>query len=303
MAWANDTPSSGREGVKRVAIGACAWSYEDWRGVFYPEHLPAARRLEFYAKYLRAVEVDSTFYHAPKAQVTAHWNDVTPDAFRFACKLPREITHERRLRDSQELLLEFMQDLAPLGRKLACVLIQLPPSFSPKTDEHALREFVRELPGGARFAIEFRHPGWHQPRTADLLGSHGVCWVWNDATPLDHQQEGAFEFLPDTADFLYVRLMGDFERKYDAQGGHLHRYRELQWPRDAALESWAVRIAQNADSHAGVFVAATNHFEGFAPLTCQRLAARLGLHLSLPKPEAGAPKPPGEGDFLGKLFP
>ena len=153
MAWANDTPSSGREGVKRVAIGACAWSYEDWRGVFYPEHLPAARRLEFYAKYLRAVEVDSTFYHAPKAQVTAHWNDVTPDAFRFACKLPREITHERRLRDSQELLLEFMQDLAPLGRKLACVLIQLPPSFSPKTDEHALREFVRELPGGARFAI------------------------------------------------------------------------------------------------------------------------------------------------------
>ena len=67
----------------------------------------------------------------------------------------------------------------------------------------------KEVAHGARFAIEFRHPGWHQPRTVDLLGARGVCWVWSDSTPLDHQEAGAFELLPDIADFLYVRLMGD----------------------------------------------------------------------------------------------
>src|SRR4051812_20944428 len=87
-----------------IKIGTCAWSYEDWRGVFYPEHLPAGERLEFYARHFPAVEVDSTFYHAPTPHVAAHWAEVTPPDFAFSCKLPREITHERKLRDSAEAL-------------------------------------------------------------------------------------------------------------------------------------------------------------------------------------------------------
>src|SRR6516225_2938603 len=75
-----------------IKIGTCAWSYEDWRGVFYPEHLPAGERLEFYARHLPAVEVDSTFYHAPTPQVAAHWAEETSADFAFACKLTREIT-------------------------------------------------------------------------------------------------------------------------------------------------------------------------------------------------------------------
>ena len=291
----------GGDSVRKVAIGTCAWSHDDWKGVFYPEHLPPSRRLEFYARHLLAVEVDSTFYSIPKAEVTTHWNEITPPEFRFACKLPREITHERRLRESKDLLLEFLDRLAPLGRKLACVLIQLPPSFAPKADEDALREFLDDLPSDTRFAIEFRHSGWHQPRIAQILKARGVCSVWNDLTPVNHQQEGAFEFLPDTADFLYVRLMGDLAKKYEDQSGTAHRYRELLWPRDAALESWAVRIAQNAASRAGVFVAANNHFEGFAPLTCQRLGALLGLQIDLPSPATNE-EPSAERDFLGKLF-
>ncbi len=265
-----------------IHIGTCAWSYDDWRGVFYPEHLGQAKWLEFYARHLAAVEVDSTFYHVPTARAVAHWYEVTPPEFRFACKLPREITHERKLRDSAEALAAFLAALEPLGEKLACVLVQLPPFFTPQHDAAALREFVLGLPGGVRFAIEFRHAGWHVPRFAHLLEEHRVCWVWSDATSMEAQADGAFAFLPDTADFVYVRLMGDLERKYDDGGRTIHRYRALQWPREPGLESWAVRIRQAAAEKAAVLVAASNHYEGFAPQSCQRLAARLGWTIEMP---------------------
>jgi uncharacterized protein YecE (DUF72 family) len=277
----------------QIKIGTCAWSYEDWRGVFYPEHLPAAARLEFYARHLPAVEVDSTFYHAPAAPVAAHWAEMTPADFAFSCKLPREITHERKLRDSAEPLREFLAALEPLGGKLWCVLVQLPPFFQPARDETALRDFVRHLPREVRFAIEFRHADWHHPRIAHLLTEHRVAWVWNDLTSLDHQQEGAFEFLPDTTDFLYVRLMGDLEKKYAANGRRIHQYRELMWPRDSALDSWVVRVNQAATEHRRIFVAVSNHYEGFAPHTARRLGDRLGF--SFPAPEFGPAGETAEG--------
>jgi uncharacterized protein YecE (DUF72 family) len=270
-----DTPA-------HLTIGTCAWSFDDWRGVFYPEHLPAGDRLEFYARHFPAVEADSTFYHAPAPHVAAHWAEVTPPDFAFACKLSREITHERMLRDCAEPLRAFTAAIAPLGRKLSCVLVQLPPFFQLRRDETALRDFVRHLPADVRFAIEFRHADWHLPRIAHLMEEHGVAWVWSDDSPLEQQSEGAFEFLPDTADFIYVRLMGDLEKKYRGEGGRIHHYRELQWPRDAALEHWAARIRQAAGNHRQVFVAVNNHFEGFAPQTVQRLAEKLGLPLSMP---------------------
>ena len=170
-----------------IHIATCAWSFEDWRGAFYPAHLPQARWLEFYARHFPAVEVDSTFYHVPTPHTAAHWFEVTPPGFRFACKLPREITHERKLRDAADMLAEFLTALEPLGEKLACVLVQTPPFFTPQHDASALREFVRGLPGGVRFAFEFRHAGWHVPRFAHLLEEHRVCWVWSDSTALAQQ--------------------------------------------------------------------------------------------------------------------
>jgi uncharacterized protein YecE (DUF72 family) len=269
----------------QIKIGTCAWSYEDWRGVFYPEHLPAAERLAFYARHLPAVEVDSTFYHAPTEHAVAHWAEMTPPDFAFACKLSREITHERKLRDCAGPLHEFLAPLTSLGKKLWCVVVQLPPFFQPARDETALRDFVRHLPAEVRFAIEFRHASWHHPRIAHLLSEHRVAWVWNDLTSADHQQEGAFELLPDTTDFLYVRLMGDLEKKYSANGRLIHRYRELLWPRDAALESWAVRLRHAAAEHGRIMVAVSNHYEGFAPQTARRLGGRLGF--DFPTSESG----------------
>ena len=121
----------------RLSVGTCAWSFEDWRGVFYPEHLPAGERLAFYSRHFGAVEIDSTFYHAPSPAVAEHWLEITPPDFVFTAKVPREITHERKLRDSADALAAFLAALEPLGEKLACVLVQLPPFFTPQHDAAA----------------------------------------------------------------------------------------------------------------------------------------------------------------------
>jgi uncharacterized protein YecE (DUF72 family) len=263
------------EPLAKIKIGTCAWSFDDWRGVFYPEGLASTERLTQYARHFGSVEVDSTFYAAPDPRVVAHWAEITPEDFVFSCKVPREITHERRLREVAVPFAAFLESLQPLGSKLGCVLLQLPPSFQPARDETAFRDFIRELPPQPRFAVEFRHAKWHLPRIVHLLEEHRVCWAWTDVTSLDHQHEGAFEFLPQTTDFNYVRLLGDQERR--GHSSEAPRYGELLWPRDASLENWATRIRQRLEEHSPVFIYANNQFEGFAPATAQRLSALLGL--------------------------
>jgi uncharacterized protein YecE (DUF72 family) len=267
---------------QKIRIGACAWSFDDWRGPFYPPDLPNSEWLEFYANYFPAVEVDSTFYAAPSENTVRRWIEVTPAAFRFACKLPRDITHTRRLRDCTIELNSFLRALEALASKLQVILIQLPPSFAPKDGKRVLREFVSGLPHDFRFAIEFRHPGWHRPQFIHLLEKNHVCWVWADTTPLNERNLAPFEFLPLTTDFLYVRLLGDYATKYDVDGEHVHRYQKLLWKREAAIESWSLKIERRLSEARNVWAFVSNHFEGFAPETCQRLARRLGLDLRLP---------------------
>ncbi len=265
-----------------IRIGTCAWSFEDWRGVFYPESHQANQRLAYYARQFRTVEVDSTFYAAPSQQTARNWLDATPHEFLFSCKLPREMTHVRKLRACEGLLEEFLEQIAPLRRKLACILIQLPSYFNIRQDELALKEFIFRLPADVRFAVEFRDPGWNMPRIAHLLEQHQVCWVWNDMTSLEKQNEGAFTFLPQTTDFLYLRLLGDLATKYRADGQRVLRYRRLMWPRDASLENWSLKMRQHLEDVSRVLVYANNHFEGFAPLTCQRFGEQAGIHVELP---------------------
>lgn len=208
--------------------------------------------------------------------------ECTPATFRFACKLPREITHACRLRDCGAELTAFLRAIAPLAPKLQVVLIQLPPSFSPKDGKTALRKFLDQLPRDFRFAIEFRHAGWHRPQIIHLLEKYRVCWVWADTSPLNERNLAPFEFMPRTTDFLYVRLLGDYSTKYGRDGERVHRYGKLLWKREAALESWALKIERQLPDTRSVWTFTNNHFEGFAPETCQRLAHRLGFELPLP---------------------
>ena len=267
---------------QKIRIGSCAWSVDDWRGVFYPHDLPESHWLEFYAGHFPTVEVDSTFHAAPTEATVRRWAETTPPSFRFTCKLPRQITHICRLRDCSAELTSFLRAIESLGPKLQVILIQLPPSLAPADGKHALRKFLAQLPRDFRFAVEFRHAGWHRPQFIRLVEKYRICWVWADITPLNERNLAPFEFLPCTTDFLYLRLLGDYATKYDVDGGHIHRYEKLLWKREAALDSWSLKIQRHLADVRSVWAFAGNHFEGFAPETCQRLAQRLGFELPLP---------------------
>ena len=283
---------------QKVRLGSCAWSFEEWRVAFYPPDLPPERWLEFYAHYFPAVELDSTFYSAPSEKSVLRWAECTPASFRFSCKLPRAITHACRLRDCGAELTAFLRVMEPLAAKLQVILIQLPPSFAPKEGKPVLRNFLEQLPHDFRYAIEFRHPGWHRPQIIRLLQKHRICWVWADTSPLHERNLAPFEPWPHTTDFLYIRLLGDYATKYDRTGERVHRYGKLLWKREAALESWALKIERHLEETRGVWAFVNNHFEGYAPETCQRLATRLGFELTLPSPLETASASPGQLDLF-----
>ena len=181
----------------------------------------------------------------------------------------------------------MMRELADgLGARFGCALLQLPPSFHARPhEEKSLRQFLRAWPDDLPLAVEFRDASWETPRAARLLEDHGVAWVWADTLPLDDQRHAGFGFLPVTAGHLYVRLLGDFRTKYGPDGRETHRYGRLRWPREMALEHWAVKIRHQTQARE-IYLLANNHYEGMAVETVRRLAGKLGLERPAPAPAA-----------------
>lgn len=283
---------------ERVLAGTCAWGFDDWRDVFYPHAWPRNRWLEFYARHFPAVEMDSSFYHVPSAKTVAQWAGMTPETFRFCPKLPQTLSHEKRLEDPAPEI-QMMRRLAgELGGRFGCALLQLPHGFHARPhEEKALRALLRAWPADVPLAVEFRHESWNTPHAAGWLEERGVAWVWADNLPLDQQKHAGFGFRPVTASHLYVRLLGDFRTKYGPEGQETHRYGQLLWPRETALEHWAVKLRHHADA-AAIYVFANNHYEGMAIETVRRLARRLGLDWPVPgaPPEAQLELFDGAGD-------
>jgi len=279
----------------RIRLGTCAWSFDDWKGNFYPARIAPAAMLPFYARHFRAVEIDSTFYAIPAASAVEAWAARTPADFRFAAKLPKAISHEKRLRDCEGESTAFLEALRPLGPKLGVVLLQFSEWFEPAGgNAAALDAWLGRFAGrGVRFAVELRHPAWREAEAAALLRQHGAALVWNDLSRLDDEAAEPGRHPERTADFVYLRLMGDQRTKFRPDGGRVHRYGRLMWPRSAALRGWAERLRVAGLAGDEVYVFVNNHYEGSSPVTCERLARELGIPLELPPP------PPEQMDLFG----
>src|SRR5947209_6974494 len=108
-----------------VVIGTSGWQYDDWREALYGD-VPKARWLEHFSTRFPAVEVNNTFYNLPREKTFSDWAARTPEAFTFACKASRFITHVRRLNDVAEPVTRFVERASSLGEKLGPMLYQLP---------------------------------------------------------------------------------------------------------------------------------------------------------------------------------
>lgn len=198
-------------------VGTSGWSYDGWRGRFYPRDLRKRDWLGHYAQSFRTVELNASFYHLPKDTVVGDWAAHTPADFLFAVKAWRAITHYRRLADCADHLKVFYERIAPLGPKAGPVLFQLPPRFG--VDLPRLRDFLALLPAGRRHAFEFRDPSWHDEAVYALLAERNAAFCPFEMGPSQAPRVA-------TADFVYVRLHGH-RRRY--RGDYSH----------AALRDWA----------------------------------------------------------------
>jgi uncharacterized protein YecE (DUF72 family) len=208
-----------------VYVGVGGWTFEPWRGVFYPPDLPKTRELQYAGEHLTAIEINGTFYRAQGPKSFAKWRDETPENFVFAVKGHRAIVNKKVLAEAGESLDWFIKSgLVELGDKLGPILWQLPPY--KKFDAEDIGAFLSMLPeetGGLplRHAIEVRHASFCDAKFIDLARQHNVAIVYAESD--DYPQ-----IADDTADFVYARLMRSSE---DEPAGYS----------DAALDAWAER--------------------------------------------------------------
>jgi uncharacterized protein YecE (DUF72 family) len=242
-------------------LGTMGFSYKDWAGSFYPEHLAPHNYLKHYSRFFNAVEIDSTFYGIPRLSTVQRWLNDTPDDFLICPKTPRIITHEKRLKAAHLEMAEYLAVVRGLKEKLGVVLIQLPPSF--RADQiNNLETFLRELPRDLRFAVEFRHESWYQPHTEEILQKHKVCWAATEYPVLPRQ-------VTLTSDFLYFRLIG--------KHGQFDRHNQEQIDRSVNLSWWHQHLLSFQENINNVFGFFNNDYAGFGVGSCHKFKVLSGL--------------------------
>jgi uncharacterized protein YecE (DUF72 family) len=229
-------------------IGCSGWSYQHWRGDFYPKGLPATRWLEHYASVFDTVELNGTFYRLPSEPAVESWRQTVPGGFRFSAKVSRLITHFRRLRNTQIALQRFLARIRLLDDKLGPLLYQLPPNL--ERDAGLLADFLDILPRGVTHVFEFRHHSWWTEEVYDLLRRHdaGFCVfdMGKTKTP-----------VVATSATFYMRLHGPedvYSTRYSGQ----------------ALAAWAKRI-RKVEGIKDAWLYFNNDIGGHAPRDAQRL--------------------------------
>lgn len=209
----------------RIRIGIGGWSYEPWRGAFYPDALPEKRELDYASRRLTSIEINSTYYRSQKPDTFARWRDETPDDFVFSLKAPRFATNRRVLAEASASIDRFFASgVLELGPKLGPINWQFMPTkrFDPVDFEAFLVLLPGSIEGVAlRHAIEARHDSFQTPEFLSLARKVGAAIVV--AGDSDYPQ-----IADPTASFVYSRIMGTSES-------------ERQGYSEADLDSWAER--------------------------------------------------------------
>jgi uncharacterized protein YecE (DUF72 family) len=189
-------------------IGCAGWSLPR---ALWPAFPAEGSHLERYAQRFDAVEIDTSFYRPHRRETYERWAASTPDGFRFAVKLPKTITHERRLAGAMPAFDEFLAQVAGLGDRLGCLVVQLPPSLA--FDADVVPRFladVRQRHAGS-VALEPRHRSWFVPAAESLLSRFQVGRVLADPVLFDEAAApGGWPGL------VYLRLHGSPRRYWSA---------------------------------------------------------------------------------------
>jgi uncharacterized protein YecE (DUF72 family) len=237
----------------QVYIGCAGWNLPAVEHARFPS---TGTHLQRYAAIFPAVEINTSFYRPHRPSTYARWRDSVPEAFRFAAKIPRAITHEMRLQNPEEALKKFMGEAGELADQLGCLLVQLPPRL--RYDAPVAQRFFRTLRALTEAAIvcEPRHPSWFAAEAADMLYGMRIAYVNADPSVAPVPQP------PDSLRLDYLRLHGSPEMYHSA-------YSET-W-----LDCLAAEVACKAHAGRQVWCIFDNTASGAAVPNALSLLARL----------------------------
>jgi uncharacterized protein YecE (DUF72 family) len=245
----------------RLHVGTMGWSYDFWKGNFYPERLASKQFLAYYAKQFGTVEVDSTFYRIPQRQSVTDWKTQTPEGFLFSLKFPKVITHVKMLKNCQEETSVFLGRVELLKEKLGTLLLQFPYAFGTK-QVPLLRGFLPTLPKRHRYVVEIRNRKLLNDDFYSVLRDNNVVIAWVD-TP----------FMPQisevTSDFIYVRWEGDRRRVKGTLG-------KIEVDRKAQIKAWAEKLKPFLEEQTEIFGYFSKYYSGYSPSDVEELLGIIG---------------------------
>lgn len=289
--------------MKELRIGISGWTYEPWRGVFYPKGLVQKRELEYASRALNSIEINGTFYSLQYPESWRKWESATPDGFVFAVKGSKYITHRKRLQDIRIPLANFFASgILLLGKKQGPILWQFPPwerfdaerisnflKLLPKTTKAAAKlaaentikkpenvwaEAAANIP--LRYAFEPRHQSFFVAEFIELLREHNAVLAFADSA-------GKWPYAEDvTSDLIYIRLHGkdkiydsDYsEPELDKWAEKIDKWRHGREPKEVK-KIVAVKPKQLAGRDE--FVYFDNSIKVQAPFNAIQLGERLGI--------------------------
>lgn len=267
-----------------IYVGMSGWTYEPWRGKFYPKGLVQKKELEYASRQVNSIEINGTFYSLQRPTSFDKWYSETPKEFVFSIKGPQYITHIRRLKDVEEPLCNFLASgLFCLKEKLGPLLWQFPPNVTLKDER--FEKFFKLLPRDSkaavklakkhtdkvkgrshtefkgdhpiRHAFEFRHPSFNNPEFLELMRKHDVAVV------MAHSGLKSPYIEELTSDFVYARMHGQ-EPEY--KKGYPKKF----------LSEWAAKVKEWSKKR-DAFIYFDTGAKDYAPADAQHLMANLGL--------------------------
>ncbi|MCO4316659.1 DUF72 domain-containing protein [Phyllobacterium sp. 21LDTY02-6] len=262
-------------GSIRTGIGG--WTFEPWRGTFYPEGLSKAKELAYAGQHLQTIEINSTYYGTQKPATFAKWASDVPNGFVFSVKGNRFVTNRRVLAEAGESLDRFIKSgISELGDRLGPLVWQFAPT--KKFDAEDFGAFLDLLPDKEagiplRHAVEVRHPSFIDPAFVALARSRNIAIVY--AEHFDYP-----EIADITSDFVYARLqkgVDDIPTAYSSDALDQWARRAKEWAEGDAPEDLPLAAPDDAAKKVArdVFVYFIHEGKVRAPQAAQALAERV----------------------------
>lgn len=275
--------------LAKIRIGTSGYSFEDWKGVFYPEDIPKGKMLDFYAKEFKTVEINSTYYRIPNQAVFYHLNRKTPPDFEFISKVHQEVTHNRENAEESMKALHAVLEPIKSAQKLHGFLAQFPWGFKYSLQNLDYLGKVKALSEETPLFVEFRNRTWIRNEVYQFLRDHeiGYCNVDEPNFPsLVPPQDIA------TTEIGYMRFHGrNTQNWWGSSGGDRYDYRYSM----EELSEWLGRIRSLSQKTRKTYLFFNNCHMGHAVVNARQMMELL-FRRGMPAIDGGAEK--GEDEIL-----